>query len=475
MKTFFSGTRSQFFRPLHGKYREVVASCIAALYRRQFTSLTDYGQSLSRRQVLDSFTDITVNNTFHVVDDSEAFAAEPRKLATWVFSQLRDTGWIDERADAVSMTSTYGLSNVGRSFAQVFAADQQRSVRTYHRNTRNTKNTLKAFAQGLDIHDLLDACEYSERIVADFSDVITELEERRNLLIEQVKQGNAASLAADDFFDFLERRFEPDLSVRLSTDSVERYRDEIIDLIQSIRTLDRSARLQIERDLRALKLEGFSEEDIWYEQLLKMIEQSLRNACDIMLPAVREALTNSPWRADASIRQLASVPERIKFPSTDLVAKYGTLSKRKRAGISALIGERMNAINVARGDPGQIRPAKRRQRTQLVQETERGLKIERSAQFDIYLRQVLDNAFSMGASDLKDALLQMNLDSAAATDDLTVATPSQLLAVANVVAAGAGSGVEPAEYELVYADSQTSDEYFNRRDVFKISRRENNA
>ena len=57
--------------------------------------------------------------------------------------------------------------------------------RTRHRNTRNTRNSLKSFLDRGEVYDLLDAYEYSERIVSAFSDVIAELDERRRRLVRE--------------------------------------------------------------------------------------------------------------------------------------------------------------------------------------------------------------------------------------------------------------------------------------------------
>jgi len=77
-----------------------------------------------------------------------------------------------------------------------------------------------------EVYDLLDAYEYSERIVADLSDVIAELDERRRQLVHR---------ASDEFFEFMEKRFMPDLALRFSQDSVVKYREELDDLLKRAR------------------------------------------------------------------------------------------------------------------------------------------------------------------------------------------------------------------------------------------------
>ncbi len=471
---FFSDSRVNFFRPLNGKSRELVALCIGVLYKRQYTSLADYGQSLNKQQIIDAFSDAVANSHIVVDDMDEGFFSDPRKHAAWIFSQLRECGWLDERVDAIRMTSSFGLSSVGRTFANAFVTDKGRDVRTHHRNTRNTRNALKAFCAGFDVHDLLDATEYSERIISDFSDIIAELEDRRNHLIEQVQQEDAATVAAQAFFDFLEDRFEPDLAVRLSVDSVERYRDDILGIITDVRGLDRTRRLQIERDLRALKLQGFHDHDIWYEQLLKMIEQRLRNACDIMLPAVRDALSSFTSRADAIIRQLASISDRAHSSSAELVTNYGALSAERKRVISTNLNHHFQNISINLIDAQQIKLSKPRTRDVIHCITENEVRIDREAQQDLRLRHLYDNAFTMGTTDLHTQINELFSGETMSSEAILASNPIELLALVNIVGVGSDSGAKRAEFELSYANKTTSDEYFSRRDVFTIKRRELN-
>src|SRR5690606_2833599 len=98
------------------------------------------------------------------------------------------------------------------------------------RNTRNTRNALDAFAQQGEIHDLLDAFEYSERIISDFTDVIAELDERKRQLVQEVEAQVLVQRATEEFFEFMEKRFQPDIAIRLSADSVEKYREDIVEI-----------------------------------------------------------------------------------------------------------------------------------------------------------------------------------------------------------------------------------------------------
>ena len=77
------------------------------------------------------------------------------------------------------MVTRFPFQEQGGMFAQTLAEFQRKQIKTHHRNTRNTLNSLNAFAHQQTVYDLLDAFDYSERIVTDFSDIIAELEEQR--------------------------------------------------------------------------------------------------------------------------------------------------------------------------------------------------------------------------------------------------------------------------------------------------------
>lgn len=53
--------------------------------------------------------------------------------------------------------------------------------------------------------------------------------------MREVESRQLIQQASDEFFDFMETVFNPDLEVRLSADSVEKYRDQIADVIAKFR------------------------------------------------------------------------------------------------------------------------------------------------------------------------------------------------------------------------------------------------
>ncbi len=58
---FFEQERSQFFRPLTGKYRAQVMECLKELYQRLYSSSSaDYGQAIQRDTVIEVFQEALV-------------------------------------------------------------------------------------------------------------------------------------------------------------------------------------------------------------------------------------------------------------------------------------------------------------------------------------------------------------------------------------------------------------------------------
>ena len=66
---FFSDHRLHFFRPLTGKYREVVVECVRLLYQRFYTDLTGYGQQHGRDYIIDVFIEAIARAP--LLDDEE--------------------------------------------------------------------------------------------------------------------------------------------------------------------------------------------------------------------------------------------------------------------------------------------------------------------------------------------------------------------------------------------------------------------
>ena len=154
---FFSDSRTHFFKPLTGKYREHVRACLALLYDRQYGASADYGHSLNKNQLLEIIEEALIQLgevSFDAEDNDESIDASSieerfkssREHANWVLRQLIECGWIERQVDTATLQSSYPFSRLGRIFAQCLLEADSTRVRTRHRNTRNTLNALDALS-----------------------------------------------------------------------------------------------------------------------------------------------------------------------------------------------------------------------------------------------------------------------------------------------------------------------------------------
>ncbi|WP_116364572.1 Wadjet anti-phage system protein JetA family protein [Parahaliea mediterranea] len=467
---FFSDERSQFFRPLTGKYREQIAECLRLLHERLYSAQADYGESLRREQVIDLFCEALERAPLLEGDDEGRFHNN-REQAGWILNQLVDYGWLKRDKDEASFQSTYPFSRSGRLFTQTLAEVDGRSVRTRHRNTRNTLNALAAFLERGEVYDLLDAHEHSERIIADFTDIIAELEERKRELVREVEAQQLVQQASDQFFDFMEKRFQPDVAIRLSADSVEKHRDRIQSTIGKIRRRPKDWKARAERELRRLAPDLVVSDDasvLW--QVLDSIDQRMRSAADIMLPALRRTLQGFTRRADIIIRQLSYIHSQ---KHNDIVGLCRTLSALDEDTFNtrlAAAGQAMAGLRVGLVDPAHNRLRERRQPRPVQSRVTEMDAPDAATLRDLYLQQQLEKAFSINGGALRDYLRQA-LGASRRIDnrDLPIDNAADLLALSHVIELGSADHGEAGFRLKVEPTGDISGEhYFERRDGFLL-------
>ncbi|WP_221795442.1 Wadjet anti-phage system protein JetA family protein [Oceanobacter mangrovi] len=461
---FFQQEREHFFRPLTGKYREQIVECLKELYQRLYSSANaDYGHALMRDQLIEIFQEALVRGPQSLLNDgisdgSNDSAAEEvrstREQAVWILNQLLEHGWIEKQVDQATLHSSFSFTRYGREFTEPFGAENRTTARTRHRNTRNTRNSLESFVERGDVYDLLDAFEYSERIISDFTDVIAELDERKRELVQEMEDQLLVQHASDAFFDFMENRFQPDLSVRLSADNVERHRDRIEELIRTIRRQDTDFKANAERRLRELLPEQAvaGQSLLWW--VLDGIEQRLRNASEIMLPALRKALQSFTKRADIIIRQMSYLASQQHNDVLAVCKKLAATSAAQQDQLLAKAGELMGVPQFGYVDPAQVRLTAPRQRNQIAAalSEERG-QLDSEARKETYIRQVLDQAFLINQQALREYLGQQFRSGAAVSSrELPVNSAADLLAVAHAIGLGAADSAvanSSSEYRIV--------------------------
>lgn len=473
---FFNEQRHQFFKPLTTKYREQVVECLCLLHQRLYGATAEYGQSLVREQVIDIFEEALARAPLLEADGEEIEQRFKtlREQANWILKLLLDYGWMEKQVDVAMLQTSYPLTRAGRLFALPLEEMDRRRVRTRHRNTRNTLNALEAFASRGEVHDLLDALEYSERIIADFTDVISELEERKRELVKEVESQMLVQQATDHFFDFMEKRFQPDLSIRLSADSVEKHRDRISQIIQKIRRKDATFKREAERRLRTMAPELIDSNQSVLWNILDTIDLRMRNASDIMLPALRSALQSFTKRADIIIRQLGYISasrDDYWLKACQFLAEQTPQDSEQRlqkAGIE------LAGVNVGMVDPGQIKLQQRR-RTTIMDSTVKDMQaLDPAAQKELMIQALLDQAFMINNDALKTYIYQALADGRqVSTRDLPVKDARDLLAMAYAIELGAVNNFS-SDYEFIVKFSGKApyeNRYFESADEFLIALR----
>ncbi|WP_444941352.1 Wadjet anti-phage system protein JetA family protein [Microbulbifer sp. ZKSA004] len=466
---FFVDSYQHFFRPLTGKYREQVVECLRLLYERLYTAKADYGESLLREQILEIFAEALTRapqlDSEDGVQDPEGRFRSLRDQAVWVLNSLVEFGWLEKQVDSATLTATYPFSRRGRLFTQPLVEVNGTRVRTRHRNTRNTLNALEAFASRGEIHDLIDAWEYSERIVADFTDMIAELEERKREMVREVEAQLLVQQATDEFFSFMESRFQPDLAIRLSADSVEKHRDSINRVIDCIRRKEDMQKAEWEKRLRQLLPELMQPGHSLLWLMLDTIEDRMRRACEVKLPALRRALQGFTKRADIIIRQLSYLHSQAEGEFADLCQRLG--ESQQKTQILEQLGEQLGGFQLRLFDPKQTQLWQRNRRQPVNTRVEDETPIGEENRREIELQQLLDQAFNFNNSNLRDYLSDaLGTGRQINSRNLPLRDARDLLAMSHVIEAAAVNQSGAADLQVKFTGEIASNDYFTEFDEY---------
>jgi hypothetical protein len=330
---------------------------------------------------------------------------------------------------------------------------------------------LEAFLSRGEIHDLLDAWDFSERIISDFTDVISELEERKRELVREAETQLLVQQATEQFFDFMEKRFQPDLSVRLTADSVEKHRDRIASVLGKIRRKDKTFKQEAERKLRHVLPELIDQHASILWHLLDTIEQRMHNAAEIMLPALRQALQGFTKRADIIIRQLGYLTSSRddKWVRTcDVLLKLPADECARRL---ELAGNAMASAQLGLVDPAQIKLGQKRRERFVSTHIEEPEMLDSGAHRELMVQALLDQAFLINNKTLRhyigEALKETNTIH---TKDLPIESAQDLLNLAYIIELASTTN-QSSDYRFVvkYNQQTYSNIYFDQADDFTLS------
>jgi len=471
---FFLENRKHFFRPFSGKYREQVMECLKTLYGRLYGEQADYSRAFTQEKLLEVFQDAIARAPVLDEDEESEFSApirNEREQAHWVRSLLLEHGWLECHPDETTLQSTYGFSRVGRLFTQPMVETTGSGFRTRHRNTRNTRNALQSFIERGDVYDLLDAYEASARIISDFSDVIAELNERKRQLVKEVESQQLIQQASDEFFDFMEKRFMPDLAVRLSDDSVEKHREGIQQLIKKARRKQNSFKANAEKELRKMAPELRTADNASvYMRILEGIEASMYSASETMLPALRQALHSFTRSADIIIRQLSysSYAEQGGLPA--LCQMLSEMPEPQKQIKLQAMAEAMSGLSMNFVDPGLLKLRSTTRKRVVNTGVESHEQVDKESRKAIFIQQVLEKAFQVNSQDqIQYVVTALQQGHRISSHHLPVNNARDLLMAAHAIEiASAGNRSSEFVFNVRYNHQTTTTEYYKQTDEFII-------
>lgn len=473
---FFHESQAHFFNPLTGKYREVVVECLRLLYQKLYTELHDYQSLLDRNGIVAVFMEAIARNPVVFDDDEregEGRFKNQRELAGFILNRLLEFGWLECQVDSATLTSHYAFTRTGRLFTQPLLDISKQRLHTRHRNTRNTRNSLQAFADRGEYSDLLDAYDYSERIISDFSDIIAELADQRRELVREMESQQLINRASDQFFDFMEKRFMPDLAIRLSADSVEKHRDAIASLMVAIKRKNKDFKADAERELRQvlpqLVAENPKRSVLYY--LLEVIERRLRDACDTMLPQLRGALNNFTRRAETIMRQLSYLNNGQSDQLIQACKQLRNQPALQRRVLSELEPTLQNCL-LRYVDPGQNQLRQRRPNQVILSRVAAAPELDQQARKELYIQQVLDQAFAFQGGQLRDYVHRALAETGVVNSRFLPVTNAQdLLKLCHVIEVASADNLN-RDFHFSVSElgrlEQQNDDYLIERDIFEI-------
>ena len=300
--------------------------------------------------------------------------------------------------------------------------------------------------------------------------MIAELEERKRELLRDVEAQQLVQRASEEFFDFMEKRFMPDLAVRFSEDSVIKYREELDGLLRRARMQRRETKAAVERELRRLAPELITgPRDSVYVQILNQIESRLHSAADTMLPALRNSLHGFTRRADILLRQL-SFSEASQHLLLDAFDELSKRTPEEQAQALDAAAQLMAVLEVGFIDPDHLR-LYNSERKRVVNRAVETLIDDPQARRRLFIEQALERAFAVNNRELRDYLVESLAGGhEVRTTALPVRDARELLYAAHAIEAGAASSSSAAGYrfEIVETGQRLSTEYYDGTDEFII-------
>lgn len=435
---FFKDERYHFFKPLTGRLREVVARCVRELYDSTYGGESDRLSGLSRENLKAVILPVVQQTPLLAADgaeDSDSEVADDQRIASEVIRSLVKEGWLEQRPDPVSLQTVFCFTKPGKMFAKVLSEIERPRGITRQRNMRSVKNALRAYLSGgQDPNDLYDAYEYAERVVTDLSEDIEHFYEMVRRLVSEASQRQAWV----EFLDFIDRKFQKEIAVRLVADNAERHRTEIRDRLEDIRALSGPARHSAEfnLDYALPSLTSARVGDSTLGWTVNRIEELIDSACDMKLPELYSSMKSYTTRLTSLLRQVMVMQKGVSEAKLgQAIAALKSLERLDQDALLLRIGMTMEPSHVRLIDPHSFRlmagSEKRKASTAVTAPV-----VTRAGRMKAFIELAEAKAFAMSNDDiLAGVLSQLAQKVQVKLSELPVETATQVITLLHAVEA----------------------------------------
>lgn len=403
---FFQSEREHFFRPLTGKYRELVVTCLRMLYERLNGPSADYAQNLTRDSLRDLLSPLfqSFSPTKDGDDDSDPLFNDGDEVGNQVSALIRKLvhhGWMETFGDRAGLVTAYRFTRAGKLFSEALWSLDRLRNRSRQRNVRSCRNALEAALRTNDAYDLVDAYDYAERVVSDLSEGVDYFQQLvRKLMAE------ASQTPWDEFMEFLDR-FERDFKKQLTADNVERHRQMIREAVDRLRGIEEDTYQAMERQLADVAMWAIEERghaSSTYHWLLDRIEEMVEVACNTKNPELIRSINLYMRRATSIVQQAMFLQGGQTIHSyARVIGQVATLEGEAQDRLLSTVGEYIASAEVRLLDPASFKLRTLSERRKAVTLNVRP-KVSREARLEAVMNAAEDGAFTVSNDDVLTAL-----------------------------------------------------------------------
>lgn len=405
---FFEAERQNFFRPLNGKRRELVAACVRSLYERLHGPGADYSQNLNRDNLRDVLIPAIQEHSNELVGESNSEedelgsidSGDAQQLAGALIRMLVRDGWLETFGDRVGLVTAYRFTRPGKLFAEALWSLSRLRTRSRQRNVRGCRNALEAARKNVDAYDLVDAYDYAEKVISDLSEGVDYFQELVRRLMSE-----ATRTPWDEFMEFLDR-FEKDFKKQMTADNVERHRQSIRDAVHKLRSIEHDQFKALEQQLKDIATwanpEGSADSTL--DWMLERIEEMVEAACTTKHPELLKAMNIYVRRATSIVQQAMMLRGgQAKHSYTKAITRVADLEGDKQTSLLSRLGEALGATEVRMLDPAAFRLRSASQRRKALAITVQP-RVTRDSRLAAAMHRAEAGAFALSNDDVVESI-----------------------------------------------------------------------